>query len=81
MATPPHSSRELSPATRELLAWLSIRPRGYAETMEAWGTHCPRLAAWEDALASGLVEVRRNVRESAAQLTPRGRAELAAEPQ
>ena len=28
--------------------------------MDAWTTHCPRLTVWEDALAAGLVEVRRD---------------------
>jgi len=27
--------------------------------MDAWRTSCPRLSVWEDALADGLVEVRR----------------------
>lgn len=65
-----------TPGTHELLAWLATRPRGYAETMEAWGTHCPRLAVWEDAVAAGLVEVVRNGGAPAAQLTSRGRAAL-----
>jgi hypothetical protein len=50
----------LSAPTLELLAWISERPRSYAETMEAWTSHCPRLTVWEDAIADGLVEVRRN---------------------
>ena len=43
--------------TLELLDWLSSRPRTYAETMEAWQSHCPRLLVWEDALLAGLVRV------------------------
>ena len=43
----------------ELLEWISRDRRTYAEAMDAWQTHCPRLSVWEDALASGLVEVRR----------------------
>jgi hypothetical protein len=43
--------------TLELLAWVSSRPRTYAETIEAWGTHCPRLTVWEDAVLGGLVRV------------------------
>ena len=46
-------------STLELLAWLAARPRTYRETMDAWRTSCPRLSVWEDALADGLVEVRR----------------------
>jgi hypothetical protein len=55
--------------TRELLAWVATRPRTYAEAMEAWRTHCPRLAVWDDAVIAGLVRSSRgNVL-----LTPRGR--------
>jgi hypothetical protein len=43
--------------TLELLAWIRERPRSYAETMETWGSHCPRHPVWEDAIADGLVEV------------------------
>jgi hypothetical protein len=49
-----------SPAVLDLLDWVSPSGRGYAETLEAWKTHCPRLTVWEDALAEGLLEVRRN---------------------
>ena len=52
--------RTLSAPTLELLAWISERPRSYAETMEAWTSHCPRLTVWEDAIADGLVEIGRN---------------------
>jgi hypothetical protein len=52
--------RTLSAPTLELLAWLSERPRSYAETMEAWTSHCPRLTVWEDAIADGLVAVGRD---------------------
>jgi hypothetical protein len=45
--------------TLELLAWVSSRPRTYAETIEAWRSHCPRLLVWEDALLDGLVRVER----------------------
>jgi hypothetical protein len=44
--------------TLELLTWLDLRERSYAETMEAWRSHCPRLTVWEDALAERLVAVR-----------------------
>ncbi len=59
--------------TREFLAWVAARPRTYAEAIEAWGTHCPRLSVWDDAVIDGLVRIDRgNVR-----LTARGRASLA----
>ena len=52
--------RTLSAPTLELLAWISERPRSYAETMEAWTSHCPRLMVWDDAIADGLVAVGRD---------------------
>jgi hypothetical protein len=48
-----------SAPTLQLLSWLAERPRGYAETIEAWKTSCPRLAVWEDGLADGLIRVDR----------------------
>ena len=64
-------------STLELLAWLSARPRTYRETMDAWGTSCPRLPVWEDALADGLVEVRREgAGDTLVALTAAGRAAL-----
>ncbi len=64
------------PETRELLAWISERPRSYSETIEVWKTNCPRHSLWEDALGDGLVYVVRNGRESQVALTPRGQAAL-----
>ena len=43
--------------TRQFLLWIAHRPRTYAETMEAWRTSCPRLSAWEDAMADDLIRV------------------------
>ncbi len=62
--------RTLSAPTLELLAWISERPRSYAETMDAWTSHCPRLTVWEDAIADGLVEIGRD----GVALSSRGRA-------
>jgi hypothetical protein len=42
--------------TRQMLEWIAVRPRLYAEVMEAWRTSCPRLSIWEDAYLDGLVE-------------------------
>jgi hypothetical protein len=58
--------------TLELLAWVAERPRTYAETMEAWCSHCPRLTVWEDAVLGGLVRVDR----SRVLVTEAGRSEL-----
>jgi len=49
----------LTASTAQLLAWIAEAPRTYAQTIERWQTHCPRLAIWEDALADGLVRVER----------------------
>jgi hypothetical protein len=42
----------------QLLEWIDERERTYAETVEVWRSHCPRLTVWEDAIADGLVAVR-----------------------
>jgi hypothetical protein len=62
----------VSASTRELLTWVASRDRTYAEAMEAWRTHCPRLAVWDDAVTDGLVRASRG----RVVLTPRGRALL-----
>ena len=59
-----------APSTLELLTWIAARERTYDETIDAWRTSCPRLSAWEDALADGLVEIVRG----AVVLTARGRS-------
>jgi hypothetical protein len=58
--------------TRDLLLWISAKPRTYDETMEAWRTSCPRLSVWEDALLARLV----CVRGSRVALTDAGRQTL-----
>ena len=61
--------------TRQLLAWLDERERTYAETVDVWHSHCPRLTIWEDALADGLVQiVRSNEGRATVVVTARGRA-------
>jgi hypothetical protein len=59
---------------REFLEWVARCPRTYAETMEAWGSHCPRFTIWEDALAAELVELAAS--DGSVQLTPHGQALL-----
>ena len=63
---------------RELLAWISSRPRTYEEAMEAWQTTCPRHTVWEDALIDGLIQVENgsSSHRNEVTLTPRGRAIL-----
>jgi hypothetical protein len=69
--------------TRDFLRWLESAPRTYDETMTAWGTSCPRLTVWEDALADGFVRVERGTGGSrgraAVVLTRRGHAALDAD--
>jgi hypothetical protein len=43
--------------TRQLLVWVSERPRTYAEAIEAWRSNCPRDPVWDDAVLAGLVRV------------------------
>lgn len=61
----------------DFLAWVEREPRTYAETLEAWHTHCPRLPVWEDAFSAGLVRLRREpgvrLSESLVAVTERGR--------
>ena len=63
----------------QFLAWIAERPRTYAQTMDAWRSACPRLSAWEDATANGLVDMPRNPDSAATVvvLTEKGRALLA----
>lgn len=64
----------------ELLDWIAREPRTHRETLETWGSHCPRITPWEDAQASGLVQVTRSPdpdRRLAVVLTERGQAALA----
>jgi hypothetical protein len=42
--------------TRQMLEWIAVRPRDYAEVMETWRTSCPRLSIWEDACLDGLID-------------------------
>jgi len=58
--------------TLELLAWISSRPRNYAESIETWKSNCPHHAVWDDAVVAGLIRVSR----SEVTVTPAGRALL-----
>jgi hypothetical protein len=61
--------------TRELLVWISSKPRAYDEVVETWVSNCPRHPVWDDAVTAGLVRVS----NGSVRLTSRGRATLAAE--
>jgi hypothetical protein len=56
-----------------MLEWLNEEPRGYAETLDAWKTSCPRLAIWEDAVADRLIRVE----AGRVHVTPAGKSLLA----
>ena len=43
------------PLVLDLIEWLVIRPRPYAEVMEAWRTTCARLPIWEEAVDRGFI--------------------------
>lgn len=61
----------------DLVESLALRPRPYAEVMEAWRTTCPGLSVWEDALDAGYVAREwRKGRGEMITITPRGRALL-----
>jgi hypothetical protein len=66
---------ESTAATHELLEWIA-EGRTYAETMDVWGSWCPRHSAWEDAVAARLVRVVRSEAGSQVELTERGRVVL-----
>jgi hypothetical protein len=63
----------------DLLQWVAVKPRPYAELMQAWRTSCPRLSVWEEANEQGFLAERRVAgRENLVALTPLGRAFLEA---
>jgi hypothetical protein len=66
----------VSASTHELLAWISVQPRTYDETIEAWKTSCPRLSVWDDAVIAGLVAVRREAGSRVVVVTAAGQAVL-----
>ena len=60
---------------RQMLQWISERPRSYAEVLEVWRTSCPRLSIWEDACIDGLVDCAPD-RAHTVSLTAKGKAFL-----
>ena len=64
----------------DLVEWIAVQPRPYAEVMDAWRTSCPRLPVWEDAVDLGFVaRVHRDGAGAMVDVTPAGRAFLLAE--
>ena len=65
----------------DLVEWVVGGPRLYADVMDAWGTNCPRLPIWEDAVDLGFVVVCEagESKDLVVEVTPHGRAFLDAE--
>jgi D-3-phosphoglycerate dehydrogenase len=58
----------------DLVGWIAVEDRSYAEVMDAWRTSCPRLPVWEEANARGLVTRTRGVGGAAmVSVTAKGR--------
>ena len=60
----------------QFLAWVAERPHSYAEAMDAWRSHCPRMTVWEDATIDGLVRLANGADQAVVALTPRGQEVL-----
>ena len=56
------------PLILHLVEWIGMRPRPYADVMDAWRTSCPRLTIWEDTVDAGFVA--HEYREVSALLSP-----------
>jgi hypothetical protein len=67
----------LDPLVLDFVEWVAGEKRAYADVLDAWKTHCPRLTVWEDASDRGFV-MRLNVpgRGVFIGITPAGRAFL-----
>jgi hypothetical protein len=63
----------------DLVEWIALQPRAYAEVMDGWRTSCPRLPIWEDALDHGFVARTMNGGGAMVEVTDAGRAFLRAE--
>jgi hypothetical protein len=59
----------------DLLTWIAVEPRPYAEVIEVWRTSCPRLPVWEEANERGYISRRRGALIC---LSPAGEEHLAA---
>jgi hypothetical protein len=74
----PAPDASINPLVFDLLEWLAISPRPYAEVMDVWRTSCPRLTIWEDAVDLGYVVRRHDARAPTVFLTDFGRLALEA---
>ena len=62
----------------DLLEWIGVASRPYAEVIDAWRTSCPRLPVWEEANLRGYLVQFRNGGGAQVALTDAGRAHLCA---
>lgn len=70
-------SHPLDPLILDLVEWVALSPRTYADVMEAWRTSCPRLTVWEDAVDRGyLVRLPGHAQSARVAVTESGRAFL-----
>jgi hypothetical protein len=60
----------------DLLEWVAVRERPYADLMDAWRTSCPRLTIWEEANDRGLLLRRAGAGGGDVAITPAGRVYL-----
>ncbi len=68
------------PLVLDLVEWIAVEPRAYADVMDAWRTSCPRLTIWEDAVDHGfVVRVYRDGVGAMVDVTAAGRAFLLGE--
>ena len=67
----------LDPLVLDFVEWVAGEKRAYADVLDVWKTHCPRLTVWEDASDRGFV-MRVNVPGHGVFIgvTPAGRAFL-----
>jgi hypothetical protein len=56
----------------DLLEWLHLRERSYAETIEAWRTSCPHLPVWEEANERGFIITTQHKGRLCVRVTPAG---------
>jgi hypothetical protein len=77
ITTPNVSDDVLAPLILDLIEWIAIRSRLYADVMDAWRTSCPRLPVWEEANDRGFIVLRRDSDQTVlVDVTPLGRSFL-----
>ncbi len=48
-------SENIEPLMLDLVEWVAVSPRPYADVLHAWQTSCPRLTVFEDVTDLGLL--------------------------